>query len=210
MKNLRFRLHSRSHSLPQRTHGFTLIEVLITLVLLAALALMSYRSLDVVLTARDRVSTETLKWQQLGAFVDRFKQDVQMAAPYAVRNEGLLLPAWQGRAADDTSGPALEFSRFAAVPGQDRPRRVAYTLNDAAELELWLWPGLEQPPAIEPERHVVLSGVTAAVFEYLSADLQWVPVWPLLPTDAAIPRAVRLRIELSNGEVFVRMFALNT
>lgn len=194
----------------KHANGFTLIEVLVTLLLLAALALMSYRSLDVVLTARDRVNAETGKWQQIGAFIDRFKQDVQLAAPYTVRGAGAMLPAWQGRTADDLSGPALEFSRFASVVGQDRLRRVAYALNSQGEIELWLWPGLNLAPDTEPARYVVLSGVTDAVFEYMSADLLWIPVWPLVPTDAAIPRAVRLQLVMDSGETIVRLIVLNT
>lgn len=191
-------------------NGFTLIEVLVTLLLLSALALMSYRSLDVVLSARDRVNAETGKWQQIGAFIDRFKQDVQLAAPYPVRDAGVMLPAWQGRITDDPGGPALEFSRFASVVGQDRLRRVAYALNSQGEIELWLWPGLNLAPDTVPTRYVVLSGVTDAVFEYLNTDLRWLPVWPLLPTDAAIPRAVRLQLVMDSGETIVRLIALNT
>jgi general secretion pathway protein J len=188
--------------------GFTLIEVLVTLLILAALALLSYRGLDSVLTARERVTAETEKWQQLGAFVARFKQDVQLAAPYPGRGAAGVVPAWQGRTDTEVNGAALEFSRFASVEGQDRPRRVAYTMNEARELELWLWPGLDA--AAEPARYTVLRGVAGVAFDYMNADLVWVQTWPLLATDSAIPRAVRLRIELSTGEVLVRVFALST
>lgn len=195
-----------------RTDGFTLMEVLVTLLILTALALLSYRGLNTVLTTRDQVTAETDKWLQLGAFVARFKQDVQLAAPYPVRGAVELLPAWQGRYfsgdAPDPDYPALEFSRFASVEGQDRPRRVAYTLNAAGELELWLWPGLDVTAT--PARYPVLGGVVRAEFAYMNADLVWVAMWPLSPQDAAIPRAVRLTLELRTGEVFVRVFALGT
>lgn len=195
---------------PLRCHGFTLIEVLVTLLLLAVLALLSYRSLAVVLSAREQVNAETAKWQQLAAFMTRFKQDVQLAAPYPARSNNTLLPAWLGSSITNDNEPLLEFSRFASVPGQDRLRRVAYTHNDKGELELWLWPALDMAAASEPARYVVLSGVDSVLIEYLDAELQWQPVWPLSPQAAAIPRAVRLQLQLASGEVLVRIFALGT
>lgn len=207
-------------ALAKNTAGFTLIELLVTLLLLAALAIMSYRSLDVVLTARDRVNEETIKWQQLGAFMDRFKQDVQMAAPYTVRRADSIQPAWHGRLNEEgqyaqnqsaaNEDPLLEFSRFASIAGQDRLRRVGYALNAADELELWLWPGLDMLPGSEAARHVVLPGVSSITFEYMNAALLWVPQWPMQPDDADIPRAVRFRLEMLSGDVLVRVFSLST
>lgn len=210
----------------KKSRGFTLIELLVTLLLLAALAVMSYRSLDVVLSARDRVNEETLKWQQLAAFMNRFKQDVQLAAPYTIRRADTLQAAWHGRIADNSASDStstsrpdamptasqalLEFSRFASIAGQDRLRRVAYFLNEADEIELWLWPGLDMLPSTPVARYVVLPGVSDLAFEYMNADLIWVPVWPVLPTDADIPRAVRMRLELLSGEVLTRTFSLST
>jgi len=207
-------------ALAKNVAGFTLIELLVTLLLLAALAIMSYRSLDVVLTARDRVNEETIKWQQLGAFMDRFKQDVQMAAPYTVRRADSIQPAWHGRLNEEgqyaqnqsaaNEDPLLEFSRFASIAGQDRLRRVGYSLNAADELELWLWSGLDMLPGSEAARHVVLPGVSSITFEYMNASLLWVPQWPVQPDDADIPRAVRFRLEMVSGEVLVRVFSLST
>jgi general secretion pathway protein J len=193
-------------SLPAR--GFTLIEVLVTLLILTALALLSYRGLDTVLTARDQVTAETDKWLQLNAAMTRFKQDVQLAAPYAQRGSTMSGPAWLGKVDATDGAPQLEFSRFASIEGQDRIRRVAYTLNTAGELELWLWPGLDS--LAEPERYAVLHDIVRAEFAYMNAELSWVVAWPQSPLDAALPRAVRLTLQLASGEVLVRVFAVGT
>lgn len=197
-----------------KAHGFTLIELLVTLLLLATLATMSYRSLDVVLSARDRVNAEAVKWQQLGAFMNRFKQDVQLAAPYTVRGTDAVQPAWLGRAAADTESalllPLLEFSRFASVAGQDRLRRIGYSLNTHHELELWMWPGLNRLPGTDAARYVVLPAVSSIRFEYLNAALRWVPAWPMSPEESGIPRAVRLHLEMLDGDVLIRTFSLST
>ncbi len=192
-----------------RSRGFTLIELLAALLILSLLALMSYRGLGAVLDALAHVKLETEKWRRVTAFYARFQQDVQLAAPRPVRIASGSAPAWLGSPAA-TSGLRLEISRFASAEGVDTPRRVAYGLNENQEIELWLWPGLDVTPNALPARYPVLSGVSTFELQYLNADLAWVGAWPTSPRDAAIPRAVRLRIVLASGEEIVRVFALNS
>jgi len=189
--------------------GFTLIELLTALLVLSLLALMSYRGLGAVLDTRAHLRQETDKWRGVANFFARFEQDVQLAAPRPVRTASGSAPAWLGRP-DTMPGPRLEVSRFASAEGVDTPRRVAYALNEKQEIELWLWPGLDVAPDALPARYPVLSGVTKFEFQYLNADLAWVGAWPTSPRDAAIPRAVRLRIVLASGEEIVRVFALTS
>ena len=189
--------------------GFTLIELLTALLVLSLLALMSYRGLGAVLDTRAHLRQETDKWRWVANFFARFEQDVQLAAPRPVRTASGSAPAWLGRP-DTMPGPRLEVSRFASAEGVDTPRRVAYALNEKQEIELWLWPGLDVAPDALPARYPVLGGVTKFEFQYLNADLAWVGAWPTSPRDAAIPRAVRLRIVLASGEEIVRVFALTS
>ena len=198
-------------SLRPRTafRGFTLIEVLTALLILSALALMSYRGLGAVLNARERVTAETERWRRMSAFFLRFERDVQLAAPRAVRSGGGLTPAWRG-VADRTRQPRLEFSRFASIEGIDNPRRLAYSLNDRQEIELWLWPALDVVPGTQPVRYAVLAGVSSFDLQYLNSQLAWVDAWPVSSADPPIPHAVRLRIVLVSGEELVRLFALSS
>jgi len=200
-----------THSLIPRLRigGFTLIELLAALLILSILALMSYRALSAVLDAREHVGQETAVWLRVAAFCARFEQDVLLAAPRPVRTASGAAPAWLGRP-DTTPAPALEFSRLASAEGVATPRRIAYGLNENQEIELWLWPGLDTAPAARPARYPVLRGVTKLEFQYLNADLAWVDAWPTSPGDAAMPRAVRLRIVLASGAEIVRVFALNS
>jgi hypothetical protein len=64
--------------------------------------------------------------------------------------------------------------------------------------------------SVLPVRYPVLSGVAEFDVHYLNAELEWVAAWPASPHDAAIPRAVQLRIVLASGEALVRVFALRS
>jgi general secretion pathway protein J len=186
-----------------------LIELLTALLILSALALMSYRGLGAVLDAREHVTRETDKWRRVAAFVARFERDVKLAAPRPVRSASGTAPAWRG-IPGATLEPLLEFSRFASVEGMDSARRLAYRLNDRQEIELWLWPGLDIAPGALPARYPVLADVTAFELQYLNANLAWMDGWPGSAADAPIPQAVRLRIVLASGEEIVRVFGLRS
>jgi general secretion pathway protein J len=198
-----------------KIRGFTLIEMLTVLVIFSLLALMSYRGLGTVLDARKHVSSETEKWRRATGFFARFNRDLQLAAPMPKRTASGIEPAWRsnpGNSADGSFGvstlPQLEFSRFAAVDGMDRAQRLAYTLNQKHEIELWLWPSIDLAPGVLPERYPVLSGVEKFELKYLGTDLSWVDIWPLPGSNQAIPRAVQMRIVFVSGEEIVRVFAL--
>jgi len=74
--------------------GFTLIELLTALLILSALALMSYRGLGAVLDAREHVTKETDKWRRVAAFFARFERDIQLAAPRPVRTVSGIAAAY--------------------------------------------------------------------------------------------------------------------
>jgi general secretion pathway protein J len=189
------------------SRGFTLLEVLTALFILSLLALMSYRALGAVLDTREHVQAETGKWRRVASFFTRFERDVALAAPRSARGADDRLAAWRGRS-DAASGSSLEFSRFAAPSGSDIARRLAYTLNDRQEIELWLWPALDVAPNVLPARYAVLAGVTQFELQYLTAELKWVGTWPAAGRELPVPRAVQVRIVLASGEEIVRVFAL--
>ena len=174
--------------------GFTLIELMSALLILALLAVMSFRGLGAVLDARDQVRQETEKWKGVAALFARFQHDVQLSAPRPVR----------------TAPGRLEFSRFGTAEGIDAPRRVAYQLNENREIELWLWPGLDVAPNAQAARYTVLSAVAQFELQYLDAGLAWVDAWPRSARDPPLPQAVRVRIVLDSGEDLVRVFALQS
>lgn len=191
--------------------GFTLVELLTALMILCLLSLMAYRGLGALMDARQHVSEETAKWRRTAAFFERFEQDIRLAAPRPVRGHAGAqpgtAPAWLGRA-DGTPGPSLEFSRFAADETADTARRVTYRMGANQEIELLLWPGLDLAPGTQYLRYAVLTGVTRVELQYLGPDQTWVPNWPVPGVDAAIPRAVQLRIVLQTGEDIARVYAL--
>ena len=189
--------------------GFTLVELLAALLVLALLALMAWRGLDVLMNSRDHIQAEADKWRHVQAFFTRFEGDVRLAAPRPVRRVSGTAPAWRGRS-DAAQGPLLEFTRFAGTASADAPYRIGYGINAAQQIELWIWPSLDMDADVRPTRHVLLGGVRRFSLQYLGQAHAWSNGWPSGPADPPLPLAVRLQLEFGSGETVVRVFALHS
>lgn len=193
----------------KRARGFTLIELLVALLVLSLLTLMAYRGLGVVMASRDHIQAESARWRQAESFFTRFESDIRVAAPRAARTDRGIAPAWLGR--DGVAqAPLLAFTRFGGTGDADAPYRVGYGLNNAHQIELWIWPGLNLAGSTPPVRYVVLGDVLRLNLQYLGPALTWNRVWPTGPSDPALPLAVRLQVEFASGETVVRVFALRS
>ena len=189
------------------SRGFTLIEMLVTLLIFSILALASYRGLSAVLDAREHIRSETDKWRGIESFVRRFGRDLMLAAPVGGRSGRGTTPAWSASACR-SQAPCLEFLRFSEDPGTGGLQRIAYRLNDKKEIELWLWPGPDGGNDASALRYPVLLNVERFELRFLDTRLAWKESWPGPGIAAVAPRAVEMRIYLATGEEILRVFAL--
>lgn len=184
--------------------GFTLLELLVSMLLMSMLALICYRGLTSVLEARDQVRAETEKWRRVSTFFERLASDINLAAPRSARHRDDQALAWRADGGDE---PRLEFSRFVAATGVDTARRLEYRFSNQ-QVELWIWPGLDVAPSGQPSRHTLVSGIARFELRFLDQALAWRDVWPVAGA-APLPRALRVRLVLDSGEEVVRVFAIS-
>ena len=72
--------------------AFTLVELLSVLFVLSLLAVMSVRSLGVVLDSREQMARDAEKWRGLALFFERFERDIHLAMPAWCCRRGRGLP----------------------------------------------------------------------------------------------------------------------
>ena len=191
-----------------RRSGFTLLEVLIAIAIVALLALMGYRALAALSDSESRLSMEAARWRTLDLFFARLEADLREAVPRPARNGSAREPAWL--AVVDTAGNgALAFSRagpeFAIDPGS-AGQRLGYRLRNGG-IEVLYWGGYDRPRNSEPSAYTLLSGVVRFRLSYLTAAGRWVESWPLAG-ESDLPRAARVAVTLASGEEIERWLAL--
>ncbi len=195
-------------SSPRRAQrGFTLIEVLVALSLLALTALLAWRATAALVDGEVRLSDEARRWRTLDLAFARLEADFRQAEPRAIRTSKGSEPAWL--AATEVNGAsAIVFSRagpeFAAEPGA-AGQRIGYRVRNAA-LEVVYWPALDRVSE-DSVAYSLVDGVAGFRVEHLASGGQWLAEWPRFG-ESELPRAVRVLLVLDTGETIERWFAL--
>ena len=188
--------------------GFTLIEVLLALVILAVIAVLGYRAVAALSESETRLSAEATRWRTLDLFFARLEGDLRQAMPRPARLGDARVPAWVG-SADVNGNSALEFSRagpeFVLEPGS-AGQRLAYGFRDGV-VEVRYWASYDRPGNAEPTAYPLLADIAQFRLSYLTRNGQWSDVWPV-SGEAPLPRAVRVQLALASGESIERWLAL--
>jgi general secretion pathway protein J len=189
-------------------HGFTLIEILIALAILAVIATLGYRGVSSLVDSEVQLTSEAERWRTLDSFFARIEADLRQALPREVRMGATREPAWLADA-DGNGNTELRLSRagpeFDADPGA-AGQRIGYRMEHDV-LTVLYWPRLDQAGTSAPTRHVLASGVSAFRLSFLDATGSWRVRWPAMG-EAALPRAVRIELALADGALVERLLAL--
>jgi general secretion pathway protein J len=189
--------------------GFTLIEVLVALVILGVVATLAYRATAAMTDGEARLVAESERWRTLDGMFARLEGDLRQAVPRASRRGAATEPAWSALAADSAGNTALVFTRagaeFAVEPGI-AGQRIGYRLRDGT-LEIVYWPQLDNVPGAEPTSYALARDIAGFRVRALAANGVWSPHWPILG-EAAVPKAVRVEVDLADGTTVERWLAL--
>jgi general secretion pathway protein J len=188
--------------------GFTLVEALIALGILAIVAVLAYRGMDALASGELQLARESNRWTTLDAFFTRIEADVRTAVPRGVRHSAGEEPAFAGDV--DAAGNArFTFSRagaeFTADPG-GAGQRIGYAL-DGDTLGIAYWPALDNVAAATPARYPLLAGVTQFRVGYWTRGGRWIAQWPVLG-EPDVPRALRIDLAFADGTLVQRWITL--
>ena len=192
-----------------RVRGFTLLDILIAMAIVAAMAVLGYRALAALSDSESRLSAESVRWGELDAFFARMEADLRQAVPRSARLAATRVPAWLGTVTVADGNSVLEFSRagpeFNIEPGS-AGQRLGYRLRDGA-IEVLYWPGYDRPPGQSPAPYALLADVARFRLSYLTTEGAWVDAWPA-DQQPELPRAVRVELTLASGDVIERWLVL--
>jgi general secretion pathway protein J len=192
-----------------RARGFTLVEALVAVAILAIVATIAWRATAAMTDSEARLASESARWRRLDAVMTRIEADMRRAIPRDVRHGGVIEPAWSAGPADAAGNTTLAFTR-AGPDATDEPgsggQRVGYRLRDG-RIELLYWPRLDNATTRDPAAYALVDGITRFEVLQAGADGRFADRWP--PSGAGgIPRGVRIDIGLADGSVVERWLAL--
>jgi general secretion pathway protein J len=205
-----------------RARGFTLLELLVAMAVLAVVGALGYRGLNSILEAEARLQTESRRWTDVSLLFSQLSEDLTMAVGRATRDDmdrtspALLLsgstsaPAASGNAPVASGNAQMVVTRLGIGEGaamQSAPRRVGYRLRDGA-LEYLVWPDLDAAPGTTPAAYELLGDVADLQWQALDTDGRWFTDWPAGRPATTLPRAVSVRIVLAGGEEITRILPL--
>jgi general secretion pathway protein J len=200
-----------------RVRGFTLVELLVAMAIVAVIGVMALTGLTTVIRQRDIAEERTQRWQQIQLAMRLIEQDLSQAQPRLTRDE--LGETYQpSLVANPNAQFALEFSRGGwANPGgfaRGTVLRVAYNVEEQQEtkngrrvthnvLVRLHWPVMDRTLATVPVRTNLLDKVENIEVRFLDSGGEWQTEWPPLrmtgPQRYVIrPRAIEFVVELED------------
>jgi len=201
-----------------RARGFSLVELLVAVAVLAVLASISFRGLNSILDAETGVATQTRRWNELAIVTSHLGRDLSLAVARPVRDDaGGERPALSVSQAPGVSGAAgvdagaqLAFTRLGDTEGAGATgelRRVAWRLREGT-LEYLVWPAVDAAAGALPTVSAVLENVADLQVRALGDDGRWYGVWPASGHGEGLPRAVDVQFLLAGGARVSRLFPL--
>lgn len=177
----------------RRHRGFTLLEIIVAVAILAIMGLMSYRAVRDARLQSEIATTHMDRLREVQRAVQILVSDFRTLAPRPVRE--LIGDGYRPALMRDPNSVALFELTHAGWPnGAGTPRgtlqRVSYRLEDR-KLIRDHWTVIDPTLANEPVKRELLEGVERVEVRYLDAGRSWDVQWP--PLGGTGDRALRAR-----------------
>ncbi|HCY39601.1 MAG TPA: type II secretion system protein GspJ [Neisseriales bacterium] len=191
--------------------GFTLIEIMISVIIFAIISVISYRIITSLINTKQIAGGAQEKWGNLSLINSNMGTNWNRSIPLVVRDgNGAILPALQGKpklSSNYDSQLELTISGYIGddVYGTTPPKRIGYRFNQGS-LYLVTWPVLNRVLTTVPQIDLLIDNVQTFSVLYLYQDKQWHDSWPPEGGDPTVlPRAVKLQYQLKSGESVERV-----
>ena len=200
--------------------GFTLLELLVALAMVAVLAGSLYVTLQIAFRAQKTSEASMVEARTIDLAMEFLRTDLQNALP----PNGVLAGNFVDSAGTGNSaGTDLTFFSTADSPqhvdGNGEIKQVELTIDtpdgnggstgkDSCLVQK-ITRNLLAPVAVAPDEEVICRGVTAFSCRYFDGQ-NWQTTWDSSQEDNVLPAAVEVTLQLQNdAKTFVRVFPIS-
>ncbi len=210
--------HYRS-TYPSRADGFTLLELIVSLVIFSIMSIMAYQGLRNVMDARETAEHKAQNLRELQKAFLIMEQDFGQLANRPVRDSyGAPLAAFLTPPSYEDK--RVEFTRAGWRNPLGRPRsnlqRIAYGIKDNTLIR-YHWVELDRALGSEPIATELLSGVETLELCFYTRNSQGrcIETWPPAATSTgapnqeqvpALPFGIEVRLKLKQWGEITRLF----
>ncbi len=193
------------------SHGFTLLETVVSLFLLAVMSVMAYQAIEAVLDTNQRSREALADEQQLQLTWQIISNDLlHLRARHYADGFGGIEAAYQ----TSNSDILLSFTRGGGALLESNPTgltRVQYSLDEEGSLIRTVWPVFVSLRDSDGQQRVLLDKVSNIDFNNLTALGYYSLDWPAIDVDfeeniLSLPLMVEVSILLEDGSVSSRLF----
>jgi general secretion pathway protein J len=196
---------------PRQACGFTLVEMLVAIALLALMGIISWRGLDFVTTQRSRIDGEADEVGAILRTLAQIERDLAQRVPDVMLAPGARQELPQSIAVS-TAGDgavALEILRIApAAGGPARAQRVVYRIAGAALVRGASPAAVDWPPPSAGDAVVIFPGARRLAVRTYAGGFWSEPGTELRVQPPAPATALEVTVEDNEGARYVRVFAL--
>ncbi|MBX9866261.1 MAG: type II secretion system minor pseudopilin GspJ [Burkholderiales bacterium] len=195
----------------KKQQGFTLIEIMISVIIYAIISVISYRIITSLINTKEIAGGAQEKWGNLSLVNSNMGASWNRAIPLVARDgNGAILPALQGKPnLSSNYDSQLELTQSGYIGddvfGTTAPKRIGYRFNQGS-LYLVTWPVLNRVLTTVPQIDLLIDKVQSFSVLYLYPDKQWHDSWPPEGGDPTVlPSAIKLQYQLKSGESVERV-----
>lgn len=188
--------------------GFTLIEVLVSIVVMGVIAAGTYKFMASIVVSGDIIEEKTSNFLQLQKCINLLDNDFAQMVPRASRMEGITTKKMVvvGEKIFQSSAMGISFSRGGSLnPGALLPRseivRVWYRVKDK-RLQRASYPFSDTVMGFEPEYIDLLDDVKDFKILFYKQG-QWIKNWD---NNQFLPTGVKIELETSNYGKIIRVY----
>ena len=197
-----------------KRNGFTLIELMVAVFLLAIIGTSGFTMLQQITSARARIEQQSDRLTELQRTFYWLAEDITQVIDRPVRSSvDSELPAFQfnlqGASLFDFTRAGWANPAADILPARSSLQRVSYVLEDDRLLRSY-WYHLDSMDEAPTKRRQLLTGVEELTVRFMDPSGEWQDTWPPLNVeeDPGLPRALEFTFLLSDLGPVVRVFGL--